>query len=291
MSFHDDEVETDLELVHQLIQEQCPQFADQPLQLLASQGTDNVLYKLGHDKLIRLPRTEGAVHSLEKEAKWLPALASHLPIPIPPIVQRGHPAAHYPFPWLIITWLEGSSCTEVDLQQAACDLGAFVRSMHQIPTARAPLCARGQPLHTRDTQTRHAIEALQDLYDQNTLLNLWEKALAQPQWEKAPLWIHGDLHPGNLLVQNNKISAVLDFGLMGVGDPACDLMVAWTLLDDVSRATFRKIVQPDEATWARGRGWALTLGLVAYPYYRKSHPAFAAIAKRAIDNIVENSDF
>jgi aminoglycoside phosphotransferase (APT) family kinase protein len=162
----------------------------------------------------------------------------------------------------------------LDHQQAAID------------SKNDPKCRRGQPLITRDQETREAISLLSDTYDSNLVIDIWESALAAQIWSKPPVWIHGDLHAGNLLAQNSRVTAIVDFGSAGIGDPACDLMVAWTLLTSETRDTFRSIVKPDDATWARARGWALTFGIVAYPYYRLSNPVFAAIAKRTIDEVL-----
>jgi aminoglycoside phosphotransferase (APT) family kinase protein len=158
--------------------------------------------------------------------------------------------------------------------------------MQKINTTNSPTCKRGQPLYTHNRETRKAITSLHHTYDTTLLTNIWESALAEPIWLKDPVWIHGDLHAGNLLVQNSRITAVVDFGLAGIGDPACDLMVCWTLLTAETRELFRSIVQPDCATWARARGWALTFGIVGYPYYRISNPIFANIAKRALCEVL-----
>lgn len=288
---HADEVDIDAALVRQLLAKQFKDLDDLPLEIIRPEGTDNAMYKLGSDKVLRLPRTESSAVSLEKERLWLPKLAPLLPIAVPTIQGEGHSDGHYPFPWLICQFLEGknpSSENMLDYHQAAIDLGHFVSSMQKINPINGPKCRRGQPLSTRDQETREAIILLQDTYDTSLLTDLWESALATPKWSGDPVWIHGDLHAGNLLAKNGRITAVVDFGLTGIGDPACDLMVAWTLLNTETRETFRSIVQPDAATWARGRGWALHLGIVGYPYYRVTNPVFAAIAKRAINEVLSD---
>ena len=289
---HADEVDIDAALVRQLLAKQFVDWADLSLEMIRPEGTDNAMYKLGSDKVVRLPRTEHSAISLEKERLWLPKLAPLLPITVPAIQGEGHLDVGYQFPWLICQWLEGknpSSENMLDHHQAAIDLGHFVSSMRKISAIDGPKCRRGQPLSTRDQETREAIVLLQDTYDTSLLTDLWESALAAPEWSGDPVWIHGDLHAGNLLAKDGRITAVVDFGLAGVGDPACDIMAAWTLLTAETREIFRSIVQPDAATWTRGRGWALHLGIVGYPYYRVTNPIFAAIAKRAVDEVLTDN--
>ena len=138
----------------------------------------------------------------------------------------------------------------------------------------------------RDQQTRDAISALADVIDTNEVTAAWDAALGVPAWNGAPVWLHGDLHAGNLLVQHGRLSAVIDFGGLGVGDPACDVMAAWLLLSAENRAVFREMLQVDDATWARGRGWALSFGLIALPYYQTTNPVLAGIARHAINEVL-----
>lgn len=291
---HQNEIDINTVIARQLLVNQFPNWADLCLQILCNEGTDNVMYKLGHDKVLRLPRTVRSARNIDKERLWLPKLAPILPISIPEILYNGRPESNYPLPWLIFRWLEGQNPnTEnmVDHHQAAVDLGNFVVEMRNISPINSPNSKRGLPLNTRDAETRAAITSLTDFYDTSLLTTMWESALAVPLWSGSPVWIHGDLHPGNLLTQKHRITSVVDFGSAGVGDPACDMMVAWTLLTSDTRRIFHSIVQPDCATWERGRGWALTFGIVAYPYYRISNPAFASIAKKAIDQVIADYKF
>lgn len=286
---HADEIDINTSLVRQLLANQFKDWANLPLQVIRPEGTDNAMYKLGDDKVVRLPRTKGSAVSLEKERLLLPELAHHLPIAIPAIYRQGIPEADYPCPWLICEWLEGKTPIDenmLDHHQAAIDLGNFVSAMHKINLSNGPKCRRGQPISARDQETREGIASLRNMYDVSLLTDLWESVLEEPEWSEAPVWIHGDLHAGNLLAKDGRVMAVIDFGLAGVGDPACDIMVAWTFLTAETRNVFRSIVQPDDATWARGRGWALHLGIVGYPYYRTTNPIFANIAKRAIDEVI-----
>ncbi len=291
---HSDEADIDLSLVRQLLREQFPQWADLELEPLRPQGTDNAMFKLGDDKVVRLPRTPSSAANIAKESEWLSRLSPLLPIAVPTPLGTGHPSAGYPFSWLVSSWIEGvtpDSEMSLDQHHAAIDLGSFVAAIRRISPMGAPQCNRGLPLQVRDAATRAAIFALSDAYDARELTTPWETALAAPQWKGLPAWMHGDLHAGNVLAQNGRVTGVVDFGLAGVGDPACDLMVAWTLLTADTRALFRSIVQPDDATWARGRGWALHFGIVAYPYYRMSNPALAAAAKRSLDEVLADRDF
>lgn len=286
---HIDEIDIDSKLVRHLLTEQFPDWTHLKLEVIHPVGTDNMMYRLGNDKVVRLPRMESSAANIEKECQWLPRLAPLLPIAIPTPLGKGSPGAGYPLSWFICQWLEGKNPnTEsmLDHHQAAIDLGNFVAAMQKINSKDGPKCNRGQPLRTRDQETREAITSLHDIYDAHLVTDIWESALTVPVWSGPPVWIHGDLHAGNLLAQNGRVTAVVDFGSAGVGDPACDLMMAWTLLTNETRDTFRSIVQADDAMWARGRGWALTFGIVAYPYYRISNPIFAGVAKRAIDEVL-----
>jgi len=288
---HEDETDINIDIVRKLLQGQFPQWQDLPLKLIHPEGTDNVMYQLGDDKAIRLPRTSNSAINIEKECRWLPKLAPNLPIAVPTPLAVGKSTEMYPHPWAICQLLAGlnpSQTNPIDELVAAVDLGHFVAAMQQIDSQKGPNCRRGLPLVSRDEETREAIQALSDLYDSKGLLDIWLSMLSIPRWKGKPIWIHGDLHAGNLLAQNKKITAIVDFGSSGVGDPASDLMVSWTLLTTDTRKVFRSIVEPDDATWDRGRAWAFTFGIVAYPYYRKSNPIFAEMAKRAIDEVLSD---
>jgi aminoglycoside phosphotransferase (APT) family kinase protein len=286
---HADEIDISFDLIKDLLFKQFPKWSHLPLKLMRPEGTDNAMYRLGNDKLIRLPRKESSSFSIEKELTWLPKLGVHLPLSIPNIIAKGVSDKNYPFTWLILEWLDGSSPDKenmVDEHKAAANLASFVKSMQKIKFDGAPNCRRGKPLSTCDDEVKRSIPLLNGFYKIELLKNLWELALKTPQWKKDPVWVHGDLHAGNLLAKDKKIIGVIDFGLAGIGDPACDMMIAWTFLNKKSRKIFHSIVQPDKDTWNRGRGWALFLGIVGYPYYRLSNPIFAHIAKRALDEVV-----
>lgn len=291
---HADEVDTDVSLVGRLLATQFPQWANLPIEPAVSIGTDNAIYRLGDDMAVRLPRTQRVTTQLDKEHLWLPRLAPHLPLAIPVPLAKGIPGEGYPWRWSVYRWLGGKNAAierVADLRQAATALAQFVAALHRIdPTGGPPAGAhnffRGVPLATRDAATRTAIVSLRNMLDTAAVTAAWEAALESPQWEARPVWIHGDLLPGNLLVEGDRLSAVIDFGGLGVGDPACDLMPAWILFSGESRDAFRAALSVDDATWARGRGWALSWGLIFIPYYLESNPGGVAIARHAIEEVL-----
>jgi aminoglycoside phosphotransferase (APT) family kinase protein len=288
---HTDEVYTDVALVGRLLAAQFPKWAGLPVWPVRSAGTDNALYRLGDDMAVRLPRIPGAAAQVHKEHRWLPKLAPRLPLAIPLPLAKGEPGGGYPWHWSVCRWLEGEDATVgriADPGQAAAELARFVAALQRIDPAGGPPPGphnffRGVPLAARDAPTRAAIAALRGMIDASAATAAWEAALRAPEWEGAPVWLHGDLLPGNLLVERGRLSAVIDFGGLGVGDPACDVMVAWTLLSAETRDAFRAALPADDATWVRGRGWALPFGLIALPYYRSTNPVLAGIARYAID--------
>jgi aminoglycoside phosphotransferase (APT) family kinase protein len=296
---HVDEVDIDPGLVRRLLAAQFPQWADLSLRPVVSAGTDNALYRLGEDMVVRLPRIPSTSRHLTDEDRWLAQLAPHLPLQVPASRGIGNPTEGYPGIWSVQRWISGRDAVAAvisDPAQAAIDLGRFVSALQGIhPTDGPAPRQRGKPLASRDVATRAAIEVLRDLngdaasisnLDLDAALTAWTSAVQVPDWGRPPVWFHGDLLPGNLVVSEGRLSAVIDFGCMGVGDPACDAMVAWTFLAASERETFRLAADVDDATWARGRGWALSVGLIALPYYRFSNPTFAHVARRAVDEAI-----
>ncbi len=288
---HAGEVETDASLVRRLLAAQFPQWADLSIAAVASAGTDNALYRLGDDLVARLPRIDWAVGQVEKEHQWLPKLAPFLPLDIPTPLAMGAPAEGYPWHWSVYRWLEGENATLeriADLRQTAIDLAQFIAALQRIDATGGPppelhSLARGNPLARRDTHTRNAIAALRGAFDTEAVTAVWEAAVRAPEWGSPPVWLHGDLQSGNLLAVDGRLNAVIDFGCMGVGDPACDVMAAWLYLPAEVRGVFRAALQVDDATWARSRGWALSVALIALPYYQNTNPTLAEIARRAIN--------
>jgi len=285
-------------LVKKLISGQYPGWAHLRIQPVKSGGTDNAIYRLGEDMAIRLPRVDWAVGQVEKEQQWLPKLAPLLPLPIPTPLAVGMPAEGYPWHWSVCRWLEGENAIIgkiADPRQAAVALAQFIASIQSIDAAGGPVPGphnsyRGVPLALRDKGVREAIANLNDdKLDGAKATAAWEEALRAPVWQGPPVWLHGDLHPGNLLTERGKLSAVIDFGTLGIGDPACDLMAAWTFLSSSTRDLFRASLSADDAAWARGRGWALSFGLIAYAYYIDKNPVLAAISRRTIDEVLDQS--
>jgi aminoglycoside phosphotransferase (APT) family kinase protein len=291
---HPDEVRTDADLVRRLLAGQFPRWANLPLELVASYGTDHDIYRLGERLSVRLPRIGWAARQAALEAHWLPKLAPHLPLAVPVQLARGEPADGYPFEWSVYEWLPGANAngTLADLHQAAVDLANFIKALRAVDTAGAYPRAqgsRGGPLIEGDEQVRRSIAALGDRIDGSTALRAWEESLAAPAWGGPEVWVHGDLLPGNLLVVDGRLSAVIDFGGLNVGDPACDLQPAWNVFADSSRERFRAELAVDDAAWLRGRGWALYQAVSALPYYWDTNPGIIRQATRALAEVLADA--
>jgi aminoglycoside phosphotransferase (APT) family kinase protein len=232
------------------------------------QGWDNRTFRLGDRLSVRLPSAEGYVPAVEKENRWLPELAKHLPLPVPSPVAAGRPGAGYPFPWSVRHWLDGDTlevAANVDRERLASDLGAFLTVLRQAP-ARGPAGGlhsfyRGCHPSAYGDQVEQALDRLGDTVDTAACQEIWAEALTSA-WPSAPVWFHGDIAVGNLLVRDGRLAAVIDFGTCGVGDPACDLVIAWNSLVSVERRIFREAVVLDPETWRRARGWALWKALI-----------------------------
>jgi aminoglycoside phosphotransferase (APT) family kinase protein len=286
---HADEIPTDVGLVRRLLAAQFPQWASLSLTPVPSAGTDNAIYRLGDDLAVRLPRIHWATGQVAKERAWLPKLAPLLPLQLPEQLAIGAPDAGYPYQWAIYRWLPGEHATSaplIDPQQAARDLAAFILALQQIDPVGGPPARehnlRGVPLALRDAATRAAIAAMGGLIDTYLATQVWDAALRVPPWEGEPVWFHGDLLPGNLLVVDGRLSAVIDWSGLGVGDPACDLMCAWALFGGESREAFRSALGVDAATWARARGQALSQAVIFVPYYLHTNPVGVASARRML---------
>lgn len=264
------EVRIDIPLVRRLVAVQFPQWASLAVEPVESAGWDNTIFRLGSDLAVRLPRRRIGAEQVGKEHQWLPVLAPHLPLTVPVPLGHGVPGEGYPWHWTVCPWLKGELAAVArvaDMGRAAMSLAQFVAALQAIDSAGGPIHEfRGVSLLAHDHNTRAAAAVLQDSLDIGPVLGVWEAALAVPAWTGRPVWMHGDLHPANLLLERGELSAVIDFGLLGVGDPACDLMVAWTYLSADSRDAFRSALAVDDATWSRGRGWALQFGLRALAY-------------------------
>jgi aminoglycoside phosphotransferase (APT) family kinase protein len=252
-------------LVRRLVDTQFPQWAGLPLGRVQPDGTDHAIFRLGDELSVRLPRVGGSESSDSKQLEWLPKLAPVLPVEIPVPLAQGEPAGDYPWHWEIHTWVEGEMLPveQIDAVQAARDLAALVGALRVIDPAGAPP-GRGVPLAERDKSFR---EWLPKFSGDRIVLAEWEQALAAPQWEGPPVWHHGDLDMRNWLVRDGRISGVIDWSEMGVGDPAVDVMVAWKLHSPDARDAFRDALPVDDATWARARGWVIWQAVAALAYY------------------------
>jgi aminoglycoside phosphotransferase (APT) family kinase protein len=264
------EVRIDVALVRRLVAVQFPQWASLAVEPVESAGWDNTIFRLGSGLAVRLPRRRVSAEHVSKEHQWLPVLAPHLPLAVPFPLGHGVPGEGYPWHWTVCPWQTGelAALTRVaDMGRAATSLARFITALQAIDPAGGSVHEfRGVSLAAHDHNTRASAAVLQHSFDVGPVLGVWDAVLAAPAWAGQPVWMHGDLHPANLLVERGELSAVIDFGLLGVGDPACDLMVAWTYLSDDSRDVFRNALAVDDATWSRGRGWALQFGLRAAAY-------------------------
>jgi aminoglycoside phosphotransferase (APT) family kinase protein len=291
---HAEEVETDVALVRRLLAGQFPHWAELPIDPVVSYGTDHDIYRLGNGLAARLPRIGWATKQVAKEAEWLPRLAPHLPLAVPVQLAMGDPAEGYPFTWSVYEWLPGENAngTIGDLDQAAVDLAAFVTALRWVDATVAhprPPRGRGAPLAELDEQVRRSIADLGDRTNGDATLRSWEESLSAPQWDGDEVWVHGDLLPGNLLVVDGRLSAVIDFGGLNVGDPACDLQPAWNVFAGDSRARYRAELQVDDASWLRGRGWALSQAVSALPYYWDTNPGMVRQASHALVQVLADA--
>lgn len=280
---HADQLDVDVPLVRRLLAAQFPQWADLPIEPLAHGGTDNALFRLGSDLVARLPVQEWKGATLAKELEWLPRLAPHLPLAVPVPVAKGEPGEGYPCLWSVYRWLPGEDATVApiaDPSAAVLQLAEFISALRGVDADGAPP-GRGGPLADRDAPFRASLARLPADLDRAALLAAWESALRAPVWDGPPVLAHGDLDARNVLVVDGRLSAVVDWGSLGVGDPACEVMVAWKLVPAEAREAFRAALGVDEATWERARGWAVSQAVIALGYYTdETNPALVAEARR-----------
>ncbi|MFG3603327.1 aminoglycoside phosphotransferase family protein [Micromonospora chersina] len=262
-------VDIEEELVRRLVAEQFPRWAHLPVAAVNRQGWDNRTFRLGDHLVVRLPSAEGYVPGVAKEDHCLPALARHLPLPVPEPVATGAPGAGYPYPWSVRRWLPGdtlAAAAQVDRPAVARDLGAFLTALRRAPTAGGPAagrhsCFRGCHPSAYGDEVEQALTVLDGRVDTAACRGVWARALTSA-WAAAPVWFHGDVAAGNLLVAQGRLSAVIDFGTCGVGDPACDLVAAWTWFAGPERRLFREFAGLPDDAWRRARGWALWKALI-----------------------------
>ncbi|NEE01494.1 aminoglycoside phosphotransferase family protein [Phytoactinopolyspora halotolerans] len=288
---HADQIQTDADMVRRLLAAQFPQWAGLPIEPVDSYGTDHDIYRLGDRLAVRLPRIGWAAAQAAKESRWLPRLAPYLPLTVPTPMALGRPADGFPFDWSVVTWLPGDNAngTITDLDQAAVDLATFVQALRHLDTSDAPArppSSRGGPLSDLDERVRQSITELGDRVDGDAALRAWEESLGAPLWDGQEVWIHGDLLAGNLIVVDDRLTGVIDFGSLNVGDPACDLQPAWSLFTGTSRTRYRTELGVDDASWLRGRGWALFQAVVALPYYWETNPQMVRQALHTLSQIL-----
>ena len=278
--------------MQRLISAQFPRWAGLPVRPVELDGWDNTTFRLGEDMSVRLPSAERYAAQVEKEHRWLPRLAPGLPLPIPIPLAKGKPDG-YPFPWSVYRWIEGEIATIeriADPVEFAQDLAAFLTALYGIDPTDGPPPGRhnffrGAPPAVYDAETRQALAVLEGALDTDAARATWEAALAA-EWHGPPVWFHGDVAAGNLLVRGGRLGAVIDFGTSGVGDPACDLAIAWTFFEGESREAFRTSLAPDDAAWARGRGWALWKALITLAEYRSTDPERAEESRHVIEEVL-----
>lgn len=280
--------------VRALIASQFPQWAGLDVRPVELSGWDNRSFRLGDDMLVRLPSAAGYVAQVEKEHRWLPKLAPLLPLPIPKPLAIGEPGRDYPFPWSVYGWLDGEPLAvhlgHINLATLAVDVAAFLKALEGINATDGPLAGehnfhRGGSLAVYDGEARAAAAHLADEVDQTLAMEIWQLALSS-SWQGQGVWVHGDIAEGNLLVRNGRLSAVIDFGSSGVGDPSSDLILAWNVLDAESRNVFRLAMDLDDATWQRGRGWALWKALITLKAQRGRDEKLAEWSRRTIREVI-----
>ncbi|MEU8425416.1 aminoglycoside phosphotransferase family protein [Micromonospora sp. NPDC048835] len=280
----------DATLVRRLVAEQFPRWAELPIRPVEVDGWDNRTFHLGETMTVRLPSGAGYALQVAKEQRWLPVLGPRLPVPIPVPLAQGRPGAGYPYPWSVYRWIDGRTASPDridDLPRFATDLATFLCALRGVDATGGPAAGphsawRGAPLSTYDAETRSAIETHRDRIPVDVVTGIWQAAL-DATWAGPAVWFHGDVADGNLLVRDGRLAAVIDFGCSGVGDPACDTVIAWTLLHGPSRAAFRAALGLDDATWARGRGWALWKALITLD---NQDPAKAEWAGRVLGELL-----
>ncbi len=287
-----DKIHITVSLVRQLIAAQFPQWADLPIKPIEYGGWDNRTFHLGEHMLVRMPSAAEYAAKVVIEQQWLPKLATLLPLKIPVPLAMGNPTNEYPWHWSVYQWIDGEIASLeriADMCTFATDLGQFLSALQRIDPTGGPMAGphnfyRGGPLKTYDSETRQAIAILGNQIDAHAVTAVWDEALAST-WDRSPVWVHGDIAVGNLLVKNGQLYAVIDWGGLGVGDPACDLAIAWTLFTEKSRDAFRAALALDNDTFARGRGWALWKALIICAGLPGTNPLEVEKSWRVIDEV------
>lgn len=288
-AMHPDEIRLDEGIVRGLLERQFPALAQRELRRDPSSGTVNAMFRLGDDMVVRLPFVEWGSPDIEFEQHWLPRLATGLTIPIPTVLHEGVADDTYPCAWSVMNWLPGElpdvANTTADV---AHELAIFVTELRRIDTTGAPSGYRGGSVREHDAELRKVLPDIADEVDVEALGAIWDRALAAPAYEDEPRWAHGDLLATNVLVNDGHLTGILDFSAAGTGDPACDLMAAWSILPKEPRDVFRADLDVDDAEWDRGRGWAMVQAVMALPYYRETNPGMVENSRRMLTALIED---
>jgi aminoglycoside phosphotransferase (APT) family kinase protein len=283
----------DIGLARRLVDSQFPQWSELPITEVEVDGWDNRTFRLGSELTVRLPTGDWYAKQVEKEQRWLPVLAPQLPLPIPTPAAKGTPDAGFPYPWSVYGWLEGELASKAhigDLTGFATSLAGFLHALARADATDGPPPGkhnffRGGPLATYEAEALEALDKLDDEVPREAVLRAWDDAMSTT-WDREPVWLHGDVAVGNLLVRDGRLAAVLDFGSSGVGDPACDVVIAWTFLTGSSRDRFRAELDVDAGTWSRGRGWALWKALITLVGHLENDSPDAALPRRDIEQVL-----
>lgn len=286
----------DVQLVRRLLLEQFPQWADLPVRPVDHDGWDNTTFRLGEDMSVRLPSHAAYEPQVIKEHEWLPRLAPQLPLPIPVSIALGEPSEDFPLRWSVRGWIDGTIASRAPIDdpvRLATDIGAFLTALYAIDASGGPDAGphsfwRGGPLSIYEPEARQALEQLGPRIDAAACSQVLDAALATT-WDRDPVWVHGDIAPDNLLVRNGRLSAVIDFGCSAVGDPACDLFMAWAYFSGPSRDAFEASLRLDEGTWARGRGWVMWKALIVLAREIGSGSSDEAWSRRLMDDALADA--
>jgi aminoglycoside phosphotransferase (APT) family kinase protein len=289
----DEQLKIDAALARTLVAEQFPHWAHLPVRAMPTQGWDNRSFLLGSDRVLRLPSAQAYAAQVPREQRWLPYLRQHLPVEIPQPLAQGRPGCGYPFAWSVYRWIDGDTVASrppSDMRLFAMDLARFLNALRAVPAADGPAAGednfhRGGALEVYDAQAREAVAVLRDRIDADVALHVWDAGSASA-WEQPPVWVHGDTAPGNLLVRAGRLAAVIDFGQLGVGDPACDLAMAWSYLRAPQRETFRAALGLDAATWQRGKAWALWKAAIVTAGIASTNPTETLAAQHTLDEVL-----
>jgi aminoglycoside phosphotransferase (APT) family kinase protein len=294
MKMHADQVEITVDDVARLVASQFPAWRELPVRAVTSHGTENALFRVGDEYILRFPlqHAPGQRDDLLGEQELARLIAPHVPLAIPEPIALGEPGEGYAGPWAAYRWIPGETAAPDrlgDLDVFVRDLAGFVTAMHAIDTGGRSWngSSRGGPLREEDEWVRYSLSQSTRLTDTVRLTELWERALDTPPHDGPDVWIHADLMPGNLLMRDGRLAAVIDLGTVAVGDPAVDLMPAWNLLPAGARATYREALEVDDATWERGRGWALLQAIGCLFYYIETNPVMASTARHTLDAVME----